>query len=425
VYDYPQLDGLEGLFYVDIVDASTIGKGKNGSPGVILASTVFEDHISTDLEMVGMPLASTLIQPPHRNGPRDGLVDAVASLCLVGTVDLLAVGNDPNLNDFFFDLVIDEQSEHQAPGNGLLPFIDRLETVSTRGFEDFDTGWAPAPGGMFYTTAGNIDITPPVSITSLDGTTFDVTGPTSGPKPGTEVYRVTVATPGRTEARFEYCARINENAGDADNGTDGFITSNPETGGTEASPINVVKLQPPDEIPPICEVVSITNEQVKVHVQDPDSGLQSIDVTIADNVSVVFNPATFSPGTNDLIEVLGNKDDLDHSARLELRVTDVAGNVTVCDPVVTVKTRGFGRPENATFTELPEAESLVTVSNDSPGIRNLDVVVNGQRFKIAGLGNGEEITMDVSSAMVEGYNNTIALIAYGRPGASALIVIHD
>jgi len=48
--------------------------------------------------------------------------------------------------------------------------------------------------------------------------------------------------------RFEFCARINPNAGDADNGNDGSITFDPESGGTESQPINVIQANPAIDI---------------------------------------------------------------------------------------------------------------------------------------------------------------------------------
>lgn len=82
--------------------------------------------------------------------------------------------------------------------------------------------------------------------------------------------------------------------------------------------------------------------------------------------------------------------------------------------VLGMVTGGSARP----VINIRHVESKVTVYNGDPGVKNLDVIVNGQRFKIAGLGDKETVTLDVSSAMVKGARNTITLKVYGKPGAS-------
>ena len=102
----------------------------------------------------------------------------------------------------------------------------------------------------------------------------------------------------------------------------------------------------------------------------------------------------------------------------------MAGNETICDPVITLEIRENGKPVSHTFTDIPQAESNVTAQNGTPGVTNLEIKVNGTKFKMH-LGDGEEAYMDIFSAMVEGDNNTITLTAKGKPGGSVLVVIYD
>ncbi len=60
---------------------------------------------------------------------------------------------------------------------------------------------------------------------------------------------------------------------------------------------------------------------------------------------------------------------------------------------------------------------------NSGGLKNLRITVNQQRFQVAGLKHGEIRAIDVSSAMMEGRNNTIVLTALGKPGTSAEVKI--
>ena len=108
-----------------------------------------------------------------------------------------------------------------------------------------------------------------------------------------------------------------------------------------------------------------------------------------------------------------------------LKITDVSGKVTAClDPVVLVA-REEGKPVSETLDDLGDYLDTVTVMNGESGLKNLDIVVNGEKFKVAGLGDNEETTIDISSAMVEGPNNAITVTGYGKPGARAVVLIWD
>lgn len=90
-----------------------------------------------------------------------------------------------------------------------------------------------------------------------------------------------------------------------------------------------------DTTPPACTLIAIIPgppKQIQVEVQDTGSGLATIVVTDTTNAATVV-PA-FVPGTTDPVVVTSTKLDQSLGSRLALHVTDVAGNVTDCDPVV-------------------------------------------------------------------------------------------
>jgi hypothetical protein len=161
---------------------------------------------------------------------------------------------------------------------------------------------------------------------------------------------------------------------------------------------------------------------LEVKTQDTGSGLASIVVTKSTNANTVV-PA-FTPGTTDPVIVRGTKIIQTQSSVVELRVTDVAGNVTVCDPVMTVVIRAAGKPETQRFTDIPRAEHLITVYNGDPGIQQLNVEVNGESFRALRLAHGDERQLDVAAAMRDG-DNTVTLTSTGRPGGEALVLISD
>ena len=63
--------------------------------------------------------------------------------------------------------------------------------------------------------------------------------------------------------------------------------------------------------------------------------------------------------------------------------------------------------------------------NGIPGLQKLDVVVNGERYPMKGLYDGEERTLDVAASMLPGNANTITFRATGKPGGSAMVMISD
>ncbi|MGH3006864.1 MAG: Ig-like domain-containing protein [Gaiellaceae bacterium] len=186
--------------------------------------------------------------------------------------------------------------------------------------------------------------------------------------------------------------------------------------------------QPSDTTDPSCELTGTGTDStgkkfIEVTAEDDESGIASILVTKSTNANTVVPP--FTPGTTDPVVVRATKINNSKSSSVELRVTDVAGNVTVCDPVITLVVREAGKPESQTHTGIPAIEHNVLIENGNPGLNRLDVTVNGHTWKLTGLKAGQVSTLDVASAMNPGTDNTITLTAYGKPGASALVVISD
>jgi hypothetical protein len=181
-----------------------------------------------------------------------------------------------------------------------------------------------------------------------------------------------------------------------------------------------------ENVPPTCNLTAVIPGppmQIQITAQDTGSGLASIAAKNIINATLTFFP--FTQGATSPVVLTATKIDQNLSAQVELQVSDVVGNITTCDPVIMLVVREKGEPESETVAGVPEAEHFVTIQNGDPGLKNLRVTVNGTQFQIAGLRDGEERTVDVASAMVEGGNNTFILTALGKPGTSATVVIHD
>jgi CSLREA domain-containing protein len=158
---------------------------------------------------------------------------------------------------------------------------------------------------------------------------------------------------------------------------------------------------------------------IRVTTQDLNSGLKSIQVTLATNATV--STPTFASGTHSPVVVTATKRNQALASQLGLRVTNVAGRSTVCDPVLADLRDG----PRQTFSGLQQSESRLSLTNGDPGLRRVDVEVNGHDFRLDHLKDGEERKLDVSSAMRPGNHNTIRIKAHGGHKSSALLLISD
>jgi hypothetical protein len=181
-----------------------------------------------------------------------------------------------------------------------------------------------------------------------------------------------------------------------------------------------------DTTDPSCELtakIAGPPAQLQVTVQDTGSGLASIVVTKSTNSNTVVPP--FAPGTTDPVVVTSTKIDQSKRSQLAMTVTDVAGNVTTCDPVVDLIVKADGKAVE-TYTDLPQAESIVAIINGKPGVEKVRVEVNNNWARSwDDLRDGAFRTRDVADAMKPGDNNTITITARGQPGDTVLVIISD
>lgn len=181
-----------------------------------------------------------------------------------------------------------------------------------------------------------------------------------------------------------------------------------------------------DAAKPLCRIDHTdAGPPVRLHirVQDVRSGIAGIAVTQAQNASITLPP--FPSGEVQALDVVATKLNASQGSQVELRVTDTAGNMTSCDPILTEEIRTTGKPVSHTYRGVPAAEHRVTVTNGDPGLQRLDIEVNGHLFRMTGLGAEEVRTLDVASAVTPGVASTFVLTAHGRPGGRAAVLIWD
>lgn len=163
--------------------------------------------------------------------------------------------------------------------------------------------------------------------------------------------------------------------------------------------------------------------RVEVTISDAGTGIAEILVTRSENADTVVPP--FTVGTNDPIVLTATKIDQTQRARVEARVTDLAGNVALCDPILTLLVKDSKGAVTETHSDVPLAEDTITISNGTPGLKKLTVFVNGVKFKAKDLRDGEETVIDISSALIDSENNVVTLKGNGPKGSSASVMIWD
>lgn len=163
--------------------------------------------------------------------------------------------------------------------------------------------------------------------------------------------------------------------------------------------------------------------RVESTIKDVGTGLAEIVVTKSENADTVVPP--FTVGTRDPVVLSATKIDQTQKARIEARVTDLAGNVKICDPILLLLIRDKNQSALEAVPDVPRAEDHVTVTNGAPGVATFEIKVNGQKFKVSGLKEHEERTIDISSAMVDGDANQVEFKVTGKPGGWANVMIWD
>jgi hypothetical protein len=197
---------------------------------------------------------------------------------------------------------------------------------------------------------------------------------------------------------------------------------------------------------PTCQLTTLGHEvqgDGKMHMHFTNtSGLKSMQGVVATNCTIAgtaYNIADEILGTS-LVVVTNSRTELPPgTTRLELAATkatsgDAWVNAMVkdyCDiakqfdPVITRLEVTAGNWVQKRFTGLLAAEHYLQVINATPGLRWLEVNLNGHIFRLNPLAVGQSVAADLASAMNEGDANVVVLTGYGDIGASALVLLTD
>jgi hypothetical protein len=199
----------------------------------------------------------------------------------------------------------------------------------------------------------------------------------------------------------------------------------------------------PDTTPPACAVGAVvvaspSRVYLPVTLTDAGSGVAGVKlttnstncqlewdgpgglVTAPINTLIPISPASPS------ITVRAVKLNAAQKARVELRVTDAAGNFVVCDPVIAnLEVKNGRAPLSRTFAGIPHAERYVSLQNGAPGLTQATLSVNGRVVSHGSLNDGQIVSLDVARWLRPGDRNVVRISGRGPKGATAVLTIGD
>jgi hypothetical protein len=152
------------------------------------------------------------------------------------------------------------------------------------------------------------------------------------------------------------------------------------------------------------------------------SGLASITVT--ENVNADVDIPPIPPGSTQ-ITVTASRVDRTVPARFTLRACSPSGCCEFGDPTLSQIQIPDGTNKAIDhFIDIPSAERFVTIQNGAPGLRRVQLVVNGKRLPARWLRDNLSRTIAIPHEMLE-EQNIVSVLANGRPGSAALVLLSD
>jgi hypothetical protein len=135
--------------------------------------------------------------------------------------------------------------------------------------------------------------------------------------------------------------------------------------------------------------------------------------------------STGLPGGATRLELVASKIVTSQTAVVNVLVNDACGGKGGFDPVMADLEVQQGGVAREAFSDIPASDRYVRVVNGTPGLNWLCLTVNGHVFVLNPLADGQDVMVDVGSAMGEGDTNVVAVCGKGVAGAGASITIGD
>ncbi len=186
-----------------------------------------------------------------------------------------------------------------------------------------------------------------------------------------------------------------------------------------------------DKTPPNCPPPTFAFNANGLGTADQDisdaGGIDTIEILAIHNLNVspLVPGVNWFQGTTFNVHLTATEIVRGAGSRIQIIVTDVGGNKSICDPVLTsLRARASlqGRARARTY-RVSANEKVVTIRNGRPGLSRVTVSVNGRRFVVRNLRPGETRRVRIASALRKGARNKVTLQGRGTAGGRATIMI--
>lgn len=188
---------------------------------------------------------------------------------------------------------------------------------------------------------------------------------------------------------------------------------------------------PPTFSSPSAGMDGAAHKTIGLNAQDAQSGLATVTVASASNctVTVAGHPVGVG-GTYAFVTpprtpqpIIATKINQSQGASITVTATDAVGNVAVLDPEVLTLRIPPGANSVSRVLQVPEGEHYVTMINGDPGVRSITTLVNGRTVQMR-ISSNQQAATDLGRFYHHG-ENTVALIAHGKPGDTAVVLLAD
>jgi hypothetical protein len=117
------------------------------------------------------------------------------------------------------------------------------------------------------------------------------------------------------------------------------------------------------------------------------------------------------------------------SSYVKFQLADVAGNTSYIDAIFADPERQPGRPIPYVVKNVTSQEGIITIQNQTPGLKNLRIEVHAgptpAKVEVAGLIDGETRVVNIKPLLHISDPRTVTITAHGKPGGRAMLVFSN
>lgn len=175
--------------------------------------------------------------------------------------------------------------------------------------------------------------------------------------------------------------------------------------------------------PPGPGIEAVGAAGIAISIRSDEEGMSAVRVLSATNARV--DVPQFAPGAR-RVDLQASKIVPASPAELRLESCIATDAGEYCTPSVLrlseLRIREGKVRTRQTFAGVTSKEGFVTIQNGSPGVRHVEILVNGARSASFSIAEDQVLGFDVTPGMMA-EKNTVTVVASGRPGGNALVTV--